>query len=77
MCGGLSPPVDALSEVVRDGLRMLEKQDLLKKISVSSLAELEQKIEASVASLDRGEGVEGGEAFRRLRKRIQEKRARG
>ncbi len=65
------------SEVVRDGLRMLEKQDLLKRISVSSLAELEDKLLASIASLERGEGIEGEEAFRRLRKRIKNRRDRG
>lgn len=61
------------SEVVRDGLRMLEKQDLLKKISVASLAELEEKLSASIASFERGEGIEGEEAFRRLRQRIKDR----
>jgi len=65
------------SEVLREGLRLLEERDLLKRISVSSLAELEQKLLEGVASLDRGEGVEGQEAFKRLGKRIKERKARG
>lgn len=66
------------SEVLRDGLRLLEEQDLLKRISVSSLAELEERLLAGVASLDRGEGIDGEEAFKRLRQRAQDrKRKRG
>ena len=64
------------SEVLRDGLRLLEERDLLKRISVSSMAELEQKLLAGVTSLERGEGVEGDEAFRRLRGRTKERKAR-
>jgi antitoxin ParD1/3/4 len=65
------------SEVVRDALRLLEKQDLLKRISVSSLAELESKLSESLARFERGEGIKGEEAFRRLKKRVGEKRNRG
>lgn len=61
------------SEVLRDGLRLLEERDLLKRVSVSSMAELEQKLLAGVASLERSEGVEGEEAFKRLRGRTKEK----
>ena len=64
------------SEVLRDGLRLLEERDLLKRISVSSMAELEQKLMEGVASLERGEGVEGDEAFRRLRQRTKDRKAR-
>jgi len=64
------------SEVLRDGLRLLEERDLLKRVSVSSMAELEQKLMEGVASLDRGEGVEGDEAFMRLRQRTKERKAR-
>jgi len=66
------------SEVLRDGLRLLEEQELLKRISVSSLAELEERLLAGVASLERGEGIDGEEAFKRLRQRAQDrKRKRG
>jgi antitoxin ParD1/3/4 len=64
------------SEVLRDGLRLLEERDLLKRISVSSMAELEKKLLAGVTSLERGEGVESDEAFKRLRGRIKERRTR-
>jgi antitoxin ParD1/3/4 len=64
------------SEVLRDGLRLLEERDLLKRVSVSSMAELEQKLMQGVVSLERGEGVEGDEAFKRLRQRTKERKTR-
>jgi len=64
------------SEVLRDGLRLLEERDLLKRVSVSSMAQLEQKLMEGVASLDRGEGVEGEEAFKQLHKRTKERKGR-
>jgi antitoxin ParD1/3/4 len=65
------------SEVLREGLRLLEEKDLLKRISVSSMAELEEKLLAGVASLNRGQGIEGEEAFRRLRHRARSSKKRG
>jgi antitoxin ParD1/3/4 len=62
------------SEVLRDGLRLLEKAELLKRISVGSLAELEAKLLESAESLDAGRGVDGEEVFARLRKRIKARR---
>jgi antitoxin ParD1/3/4 len=62
------------SEVLREGLRLLEERDLLKRISVSSMAELEQQLVRGMASLDRGEGVDGEEAFKRLRQRIKDRK---
>ena len=64
------------SEVLRDGLRLLEEKDLLKRISVSSMAELEQKLLEGVASLDRGDGIDGEEAFQLLRQRIKARKSR-
>lgn len=64
------------SEVLREGLRLLEERDLLKRISVSSMAQLEQKLLEGLASLDRGEGVDGDEAFKRLRLRTRERKTR-
>lgn len=65
------------SEVLREGLRLLEKEELLKRISVSSLAELEGKLLEAAQSLDAGKGVEGEKAFARLRARSKAKRNHG
>jgi antitoxin ParD1/3/4 len=62
------------SEVLREGLRLLEKEELLKRIAVSSLAELEGKLLEAAESLDAGKGVDGERVFARLRKRIQARR---
>jgi antitoxin ParD1/3/4 len=62
------------SEVLREGLRLLEKESLLKKIPLGSLAELEAKLLQAAASLDAGKGVDGEEAFARLRKRGKSRR---
>ncbi len=64
------------SEVLREGLRLLEERDLLKRISVSSLDELKQELIKGIDGLDRGEGVEGEHAFRRLRNRRKDGKAR-
>ena len=65
------------SEVLREGLRLLEEKELLRRISVSSMKELEERLLDGVASLDRGEGIDGQEAFKRLRQRAQERKKRG
>lgn len=62
------------SEVLRDGLRLLEKEELLKRISVRSLPELEAKLLEAAESLDAGKGVDGEEVFARLRKRSKSRR---
>ena len=62
------------SEVLRDGLRLLEKEELLKRISVGSLPELEAKLLQAADSLDPGTGVDGEKVFARLRKRIKARR---
>lgn len=62
------------SEVLRDGLRLLEEQELLKQIAVSSFAELEARLLAGVASLDRDGGIDGEEAFKRLRQRAVDRK---
>lgn len=51
------------SEVVREALRLLEEREELRRLR---LAELRGKIAAGLASLDRGEGVPGEEAFDEL-----------
>ncbi len=65
------------SEVLREGLRLLEERDLLKRISVSSLDELKQKLLQGITSLERGKRIEGEKAFERLRQRVTERKARG
>jgi antitoxin ParD1/3/4 len=62
------------SEVIRDGLRLLEREELLKLISVASLPELEAKLLKAAESLDAGKGVDGEEVFKRLRQRSRARR---
>lgn len=52
------------SEVVREALRLLEEQDQLRAVR---LEEVRTKIAKGLASLDRGEGIDGEEARKRLR----------
>jgi antitoxin ParD1/3/4 len=54
------------SEVIREGLRLLEEHDALKQ---QRLAEVRQKIERGIMQLDRGEGIPGPDARERLRRR--------
>jgi antitoxin ParD1/3/4 len=54
------------SEVIREGLRLLEEQDEAKQMR---LAEVRQKIDRSIDQLDRGLGIPGPEARARLRQR--------
>ena len=65
------------SEVIREGLRLLEKEELLKKISVASLAELEAGLLEAAKSLDAGRQVDGEEVFARLRQRSKARRQDG
>ena len=59
------------SEVLREGLRLLEERAVLKRLSVSSLPELEAKLLESAKKIDRGEGLDGEQVFTRLRQRRQ------
>jgi len=66
------------SEVVRAGLRRLkEDQESRMPDSPRTLEELESQLLQSVERLDRGKGVDGQQALRRLRKRISKARAHG
>ena len=65
------------SEVLREGLRLLEEKEMLKRISVSSLPELREKLLQGIDSLNDGKGVVGEAAFKHLRQRIKERKARG
>ena len=54
------------SEVIREGLRLLEEQDETKQLR---LAEVRRKIDRGIEQLDRGLGIPGPEARARLRQR--------
>jgi antitoxin ParD1/3/4 len=63
------------SEVIRAGLRRLkEDQEARLPEAPATLEELEAQLLLSVGRLDRGEGVNGKEVFRRLRKKIKQSR---
>ncbi|MGH7940283.1 MAG: type II toxin-antitoxin system ParD family antitoxin, partial [Limisphaerales bacterium] len=63
------------SEVIRAGLRRLkEDQDARMPKAPATMEELEAQLLQSVERLDRGEGVDGEEVFRRLRKKIKQAR---
>src|ERR1035438_10008411 len=52
------------SEVIREGLRLLEEQEQLKQ---QRLSEVRRKIDRGIDQLDRGLGIPGPEARARLR----------
>jgi antitoxin ParD1/3/4 len=54
------------SEVVREGLRLLKEREDLKGLR---LAELRREIEIGSAQADRGEFVDGEQAFSEIRRR--------
>jgi antitoxin ParD1/3/4 len=54
------------SEVIREGLRLLEEQDQLRQ---QRLAEVRQKIDRGIDQLDRGLGISGSKARVRLQQR--------
>ena len=47
------------SEVIREGLRLLEEQEQLKQ---QRLADVRRRIDLGIGQLDRGEGIPGPEA---------------
>jgi antitoxin ParD1/3/4 len=53
------------SEVIREGLRLLEEQEQLK---LQRLAAVRQKIDRGLEQLDKGQGIPGSEARVRLRR---------
>ncbi len=54
------------SEVIREGLRLLDGQDRQREIQ---LAEVRKKIQTGLAQLDRGEGIPGDEVYAQLKKK--------
>jgi antitoxin ParD1/3/4 len=64
------------SEVIRAGLRRLKEDQAVRLPQApKTLGELEAQLLQSIHRLDRGEGIDGEEVFRRLRKRIKESRS--
>jgi len=61
------------SEVIREGLRLLQDQDAMRE---GRLKELQQKIDRGMAQLDRGEGIPGPIAKAELKRYSAEHRKR-
>ena len=59
------------SEVVREALRLLEEHE---KVRAVQLAEFHEEIDRRLASLDRGEGLDGATALAQLRHRSHARR---
>jgi antitoxin ParD1/3/4 len=60
------------SEVIRAGLRRLKEDQAVRLPQApKTLPELEEQLLQSIDRLDRGQGVDGEQVFRRLRKRIK------
>jgi len=59
------------SEVIREGLRLLQEKDELHMIR---LQELRKQVAAGLGQLDRGEGVSGAKTFGELRKKSRRAR---
>lgn len=56
------------SEVVREALRLLEQKEQERK---QSLKEFQAELDRRIASLDRGEGIDGEKFFEDLKKRTK------
>jgi len=54
------------SEVIREGLRLIEDQDRLRELR---LQEVRKKIQAGLDQLDRGEGIPGEEVYARMKEK--------
>lgn len=63
------------SEVLRDGLRLLEQRErTLDRVSFSTQEDLEEKLKVGLKQLDAGEGIPGDIAVKRLRERAAARR---
>jgi antitoxin ParD1/3/4 len=56
------------SEVIREGLRLLEDHDRLREMR---LEEVRRKIQVGIDELDRGEGIDGETVFAELKKKSE------
>jgi antitoxin ParD1/3/4 len=59
------------SEVVREALRLLEEHE---KVRAAQLAEFREESARRLASLERGEGIDGATALAQLRQRSHDRR---
>jgi antitoxin ParD1/3/4 len=63
------------SEVLRDGLRLLEQREkALRSISPQTREDLEEMLEVGIRQLDAGKGIPGEAALKDLRKRAAARR---
>lgn len=60
---------NSASEVVREALRLLEERDQIRQHKIQ---QLQKKIDDGMASLERGEGVDGEEFFAALEREENE-----
>ena len=60
----------SVSEVVRDGLRMLKEKDMLFEARLQSLKD---EIQIGIDQLDRGEGIDGPTAMAEIKERLLER----
>ncbi len=56
------------SEVIREGLRLLQDQDRLRELHFT---EARKKIQAGLDELDRGEGVPGGQVYAQMKEKSE------
>lgn len=54
------------SDVIREGLKLLESQDRLQN---EGLAEVRRKIQIGLDQLDRGEGIPGKQVYEEMKRR--------
>jgi antitoxin ParD1/3/4 len=54
------------SEVIREGLRLLDEQDQLREVR---LQEVRRKIQSGLDQLDRGEGIDGEAVLDRMKQK--------
>jgi antitoxin ParD1/3/4 len=57
------------SEVIREGLRLLDDQDRLREIH---LGEVRKKIQTGLVQLNRGEGIPGDEVYAQMKQKSAE-----
>ena len=60
------------SEVIREGLRMLQEKEMLKQIKIE---ELRKEIQKGIEQADRGELVDGEEVFENIRAKSRTRRS--
>ncbi len=56
------------SEVIREGLRLLDDQDRLRAVQIE---EVRRKIQIGIDQLDRGEGIDGGRILAELKEKSE------